>query len=111
MGLLFLLPKKWVQFYICQFYPSIHGHAYSLMYFIEPVFKPQSRFFLTYRGAIGISYLNSPFHPLLNPLNLFYSSHLSFPLQITLIANYTLNNNLLFTLSGQYNQITNEGIK
>lgn len=90
---------------------EILGHAFSLMYFIEPGFSLQRKIHFSYRAALGLTYLDTPYDPVSNPLNLFYSSKISFPLQVSLSANWKVNNNLSLKVSGHYNHISNGGIK
>ena len=91
--------------------PEILGRAYSLMYFIEPGFGLQRKIYFNFRAALGITYLDTPYNPLTNPSNLFYSSRISFPLQISFSALWKMSSKMSLRASGQYNHISNGGIK
>lgn len=105
-------PVSGISFMLTEFdNPEILGRAYSLMYFIEPQFSLQKRLHFSYRAALGLTYFDNPYDPVTNPLNLFYSSRISFPLQVSFSVNYRANSRLSLALSGHYNHISNGGIK
>jgi len=105
-------PESGISFSFTDFNnPEILGRSYSLMYFIEPGFSLQRKIHFSYRAALGLTFLDTPYDPVKNPLNLFYSSKISFPLQVSFSANWKVNDNLSLKVSGHYSHISNGGIK
>lgn len=91
--------------------PSVLGSSYNLMYFVEPYFTYKGPLKFTLRGAIGATYLDKKFDATTNPENLFFSTHLSFYLALSLNLNYHFNDNYAINLSANYNHISNGGQK
>jgi hypothetical protein len=89
---------------------EVLGDALSLSIFGEPYLSLNPKFYTTFKGAVGVSYLNQVYDPLTNPENLFYSSEISFLLQVALKLNYQLSDHWTLFLSGSYNHISNAGI-
>ena len=91
--------------------PTVLGGVFDVTMYAEPVLKKCGRFLLTIRGGTGICYHTKIYDPDENPLNLFFSSPLSFPLYVDLRFKYRITDRTLLTLSGCYNHISNGGIK
>lgn len=91
--------------------PANLGHAVNLIAFTEPYLSFSSRLQFTIRGGAGFSYLNRVYDQETNPLNIFYSSHLSFLLMLNANFYYTVNPHFRISLTGQYNHISNGGTK
>ncbi len=90
---------------------AILGNAYSLLSYIEPYFRAGKKLNFSFRFGIGLSYLNNVYDPEKNPLNLFYSSPISFLLMANLSANYKITPKVGLRLAGNYNHISNGGLQ
>jgi len=91
--------------------PQILGNALSAIAFVEPFMAAPARWSVSYRLGAGLSYLNRVFHPIDNPLNLFYSTPISFNLLMNVSLNYRLNPQLTLRVHGNFNHISNGGLK
>jgi len=91
--------------------PNNLGHAINLIAFTEPYLSFSSKLQFTIRGGAGFSYLNRVYDKETNPLNIFYSTHLSFLLMLNANLYYTITPHVRVSLTGQYNHISNGGIK
>jgi Lipid A 3-O-deacylase (PagL) len=90
---------------------AILGNAYSLLPYLEPYFRADKRLNFSFRLGMGVSYLNNVYDPSRNPLNLFYSSPISFLLMANISVNYKLSSHLGLRLAGNYNHISNAGLQ
>lgn len=91
--------------------PEILGKGYSANFFIEPVFGGWNRVYFSVKAMMGIAYLTNPYDSIENPSNLSYSTHISFPLHLGVIANYRINNSFNAGLGLIYNHLSNGGLK
>ncbi len=91
--------------------PRVLGQSYNLVLFFEPYFNFQSSFKLSFRGGMGLNYLNKVYDQDTNPENLFYSTPVSGLLLLDLAFNYMINENYQFNVAVNYNHISNGGIK
>jgi hypothetical protein len=91
--------------------PDILGHSYNLMLFTEPYFNFNSRFRISIRGGMGLTYLDEVYDEVSNPKNLYYSSIISGILSLALNFNYLVKENYQFNLGVNYNHISNGGMK
>jgi hypothetical protein len=106
------LPRVGASFFYTNFgNPAVLGNAYSLLPYVEPYFRADKRFNFSFRFGIGVSYLNRVYDPVDNPLNLFYSSPISFLLLANLSANYKISPQITLRLAGNYNHISNGGLQ
>ncbi len=87
------------------------GQSYNLSFFLEPYFNVNNRLNFSYRASMALSYLNKPYDENSNPENLFYSSALSYMLNVSLHLNYKFNPNLILNGGLFYNHISNGGMK
>jgi hypothetical protein len=92
-------------------YPEVIGYCFALTAFAEPVISHGKKYLFTIRGGSGISYHNKIYDPVDNPMNMFFSSRISFPLYVAARLKYTLKDRNLITLSASYNHISNGGYK
>ena len=90
---------------------DILGSATSLVYFIEPFLSYNRKFNFSFRTGMGISYLDNTHDAAKNPQNLFYSSPISFLLQLNVALNYRLNSRTFVRLAAYYNHISNGGMR
>lgn len=91
--------------------PSVLGNSYNLIFFVEPQFGFNHKFYLSYRAGFGLAFLDQVYHETENPTNLFYSSPISFMLLMNLGLNYKVDPNWQINLSAFYNHISNGGIQ
>ncbi|WP_448518414.1 acyloxyacyl hydrolase [Rhodoflexus sp.] len=91
--------------------PQILGNAWSAIAFVEPFMAAPARFNVSYRMGAGFSYLDRVFDPVSNPQNLFYSTAISFNLLTNLSLNYRLTQQTKLRLYGNFNHISNGGLK
>lgn len=90
--------------------PDVLGNAYSLAIFAEPYFSLNPKIYTTLKAGVGISYLDQVYDPETNPDNLFYSSHISFLLQVALKLNFSLSKKWSLNIAANYNHISNSGV-
>ncbi len=91
--------------------PQILGHGLSALFFVEPFFGFKRKVNLSLRAGFGLSYLSNPYDEIENPNNLSYSTHLGFPLLLSLNLNYQLNPKINLNIGANYNHISNGGVK
>ena len=91
--------------------PNVLGSIIAISVFAEPVIRYGKKYFFTVKGGGGLSYHNKIYDPNDNPLNLFFSSRISFPLYVSARFKYRISDRTFFTLSGSYNHISNGGYK
>lgn len=87
------------------------GSSYNLIYFAEPYLSFRQRLFYSFRAGAGITLLDQVYDEVENPDNTFYSSPLSFLILLNLNINYRLNDQYTVSFSGNYNHISNGGMK
>ncbi len=90
---------------------DVLGQAYSFSGSFEPVLWRNHHWSLNLSSGIGLVYLNRIHHPDTNPLNNFFSSHLSFLLFVAPALEYRLSDSWGARLSVNYNHISNGGQK
>lgn len=91
--------------------PQVLGNAYSLLCYAEPFLTAHKSFSLSFRLGAGLAYLDNIYDAEKNPGNLFFSSRISFPLVVKLMANYRLDRRLLLRAGLSYNHISNGGLQ
>jgi hypothetical protein len=91
--------------------PEIVGSAYILTVFTEPILSHGNRFLFSIKGGAGISYLTKIYDPETNQTNMFFSSHLGFPLYLRARLRCRISDKTYLTLSGSYNHISNGAVK
>ncbi|MER2999143.1 acyloxyacyl hydrolase [Pontibacter populi] len=91
--------------------PEVLGKGYALILYVEPFLTAQHKFSISLRLGAGLAYMDKVYHPDRNPENLFYSTRISFPLVVNLMANYRLNQYLNLRAGGTYKHISNGGIR
>ncbi len=105
-------PRLGLSFYYWDFRnPEILGQAFNLLAYAEPFFRPEKKLSFSIRPGMGISYMNNPYDELTNPENLCYSTQFAFALLINLSIYYKITDHLQINLAGNYNHISNGGIK
>jgi hypothetical protein len=91
--------------------PEILGYIFAISAFAEPVISSGKKYLFTVKGGGGLSYHNKIYDQTENPLNMFFSSRISFPLYVSARFKYKIGNRTFFTLTGSYNHISNGGYK
>lgn len=88
------------------------GSAYYALAYVEPVFFVPKRFNLSFRIAlVGVAFMDRPYDEETNPANLAYSTYVAFPLSLGIGFNYRVDKHWNIRLGGNYNHISNGGIK
>jgi len=91
--------------------PEVIGGAFALYPFIEPFISAEKPFSLSIRFGMGPAYMTKIYDPEKNPENFFNSSHLSFIVVLNMGFNYRISQNMNLRIAGNYNHISNGGIK
>ncbi len=91
--------------------PEILGRGFSTLFFVEPFFGFMRKVNLSIRAGFGLAYLSNPYDEDKNPLNLSYSTHLGFPLLLSINLNYQLSPKFNINTGISYNHISNGGVK
>lgn len=91
--------------------PEIVGSSYALTAYTEPILKRSGKFIFSARGGGGISWQTKIYDYEYNTLNRFFSTRISFPLHLSARMKYVLSDNILLTLSANYNHISNGAMR
>jgi hypothetical protein len=91
--------------------PDVLGGALNLHIYVEPMLRYRGNVNISVRLGTGLSYITRVYDSILNPENLFFSSHYSYLLVAGLNLKYRISQKLFLTLSGNYNHISNGGVK
>lgn len=91
--------------------PERLGGAFFLTAFAEPVLGFGRKYLFTLRAGAGISFHTRLYDSIENPMNRFFSTRVSFPVYLSARISYKLNSNTFINLSGNYNHISNGGVK
>jgi hypothetical protein len=91
--------------------PDVLGDAFLMTLFAEPVLFFREKCLLTVRLGAGISYHSKVYDPEDNPLNMFFSTKINFPLYVDARFKIRTGDRSFFTVSGCYNHISNGGFK
>ena len=90
---------------------EILGYGFTSGGFVEPFFRTDKRFNISFRLAAGLSFETRPYDENNNPENLSYSLPVNQYSQLALILHYHINPKIKVTTSGNYNHISNGGLK
>jgi len=91
--------------------PAVLGGAFLLTAFAEPVVSCGKNHIISIRGGAGFSCQTRIYNPERNPLNQFFCTRISFPLYVSAKFKYRLCRKTYISVSGNYNHISNGGIK
>lgn len=91
--------------------PEILGKGINILAFAEPFIRPGKKISFSIRPGMGVAYLSNPYDELSNPENLCYSTKFAFALLINISVYYKLSKYFQINLAGNYNHISNGGIK
>lgn len=90
--------------------PEVLGNSYNFLGFIEPFMTFKGNLNFSFRMAFGVSLLDQVYDEVTNPMNLFYSSPVSFILQAGTALHYKLDDRWNLRLGAQFGHISNGGI-
>lgn len=107
----FGLPTQGVSFIAYNFDNHVLGHGYNLIYFIEPEIRFSAYTGVSFRAAIGASYLTNPHRPASNPDNNSYSTHLIGYLGLSVQPYVQISRAVQMSLGASYRHVSNGGIK
>jgi hypothetical protein len=91
--------------------PIIIGEAFMISVYAEPIISYGKRYLISLKGGGGLSYHTVIYDANENPLNKFFSTKLSFPIYLGLRYSYKVSQNIFLNITGNYNHISNGGIK
>jgi hypothetical protein len=91
--------------------PKILGGAFVFTAFAEPVLNHGKRHIISLRTGAGLSWHTKIYDAVENPTNQFFCTRISFPLYLSVRFRYRLTGRTFLTFSGNYNHISNGGIK
>ncbi len=108
----YCFPRTGISFFYINFAnPGVLGSSYAPYVFIEPVLGAEKKFNSSIRFGIGPAFMDKVYDEQTNPENLFYSSVVSFIVLLDVGVNYRFSDRMQVRLSGNYNHISNGGIK
>lgn len=90
---------------------AILGHGIHAAYFLEPTFRLGRRTDLSVRGAVGLSGLTNPYHPVRNPGNQSYSLPFSAYLSLGTGLLQRVSDHWAVHLQASYLHTSNGGIQ
>jgi hypothetical protein len=91
--------------------PEILGGAFVLTGYAEPILSHGKRHIISLKTGAGLSYHTKIYDATDNPANQFFCTKISFPLYLSARFKYRLSARTYITLSGNYNHISNGGMK
>ncbi len=91
--------------------PEVVGSSFLVSAYAEPIVVHWKKSYFSVRGGGGLSYHTHIYDTIENPANKYFSTRISFPVYISFRFNYNVLPNASFTLAGNYNHISNGGIK
>jgi hypothetical protein len=109
---------------LCRCYPkqSLLAAAYNLdnkvlgwsavaAYLLEPSYRISNRFFFSMRGAFGLAYASDRYNAHINPGNQSYSTTINAYLLYGLGVQWQLSRQMSMQLTGNFQHISNGGLK
>ena len=90
---------------------EILGYGFTAGGFVEPFFRTDKKFNISFRIAAGLSLETKPYNEHANPENISYSLPVNQYSQLGLILHYRINPKIKATASSNYNHISNGGLK
>ena len=91
--------------------PTVLGNSNALYAFVEPVINADQNWGTYLRFGLGPTYLNRTYDSISNPDNVFYSSSISFIALLGFGIQHRVGDNINLRLTGNFNHISNAGIK
>ena len=90
---------------------DILGYGFNVAGFVEPFFTSHKKLKISLRPVAGLSLNTKPYDALTNPDNFSYSLPVNVYVQLSLALNYQMSKRLALTFAGNYNHVSNGGIK
>ncbi len=90
--------------------PGTLGNSYYAAGFVEPFIWAGKSVDLSLRGVMGGAYLTTPYHPVKNPENKAYSTHLSFFLELGVYAHVRVGPRSTIKFGAVYDHASNGGV-
>lgn len=87
------------------------GHGITGVIYLEPIFLTRRKIQFSIRMGGGLAWMSKPFHPTRNPGNQAYSTSINFPLMVNAALNYRIDQHWNFRLSGDFNHVSNGGLR
>lgn len=91
--------------------PGVLGGAFVLTGYAEPILSHGKRHIISLKTGAGLSYHTEIYDAMENPANQFFCTRISFPLYLSARFKYRLSAKTFIVLSGNYNHISNGGMK
>jgi hypothetical protein len=108
----FCYPRTGFSVYYINFdNPKMLGSTIAIYPFIEPYIRAEKPLNFSIRFGIGPSIMTKIYDSITNPNNLMYGSRLSFIALLNFSINYRIDNRVMVRLTGNYNHISNGGLK
>jgi len=108
----FCYPRTGISVYYSNFAnPDVLGSAIAIYPFIEPYIRAEKPLNFSIRFGIGPAIMTNVYDSISNPTNLMYGSTLSFIALLNFSINYRIDNKFMVRLTGNYNHISNGGLK
>ena len=90
---------------------EILGYGFTAGGFVEPFFRTDKKFNISFRIAAGLLFDTKPYDEYANPENLSYSLPINQYSQLGILLHYRINQKIKLTTSSNYNHISNGGLK
>lgn len=87
------------------------GQGFTTIVYVEPFFKAKGQVRISLKAGTGVAWLNNPYHEVTNPVNMTYSTAVSFPLFIGFSAYYFMTRRMAVKTTLSFQHISNGGIK
>ncbi|NJK85938.1 MAG: acyloxyacyl hydrolase [Bacteroidales bacterium] len=91
--------------------PEILGSSFALFPYVEPQINGGEKISGFIKFGIGPVFLSNVFDSVYNPQNKFFSTHISFIVQMALGLHFRINEKINLRFTGDFNHISNGGIK
>lgn len=104
-------PRKGLLLAFYDYDTRILGKSVTAAYFLEPAYLLSNKLLFSFRTAAGLSYLTDPSHPVHNPTNQSYSTHLSGYLLAGVGLWFRLNDHWSLNGTVNYQHESNGGLK
>jgi len=102
-------PRQGVMLAYYDYDVDLLGKSGTAAYFLEPTYRISDKVLFSFKGAMGLSYLNNPFDSISNPGNQSYSTHMSVYLLVGVGAWVRLSEKWWLNPSINYQHISNGG--
>ncbi len=104
-------PKKGLMLAWYDYDVKVLGKSFIASYFLEPFYKLGKKTFFSFKGAVGLAYLNNPYDSVSNPTNRSYSSATGAYLLFGTGLSFLIKEHWWLNGSINYQHISNGGLK